>query len=259
MIHPLAYVHPEAKVGPNVTIEPFAVIHHNVEIGEGTWIGSHAVIYEGARIGKNVKIFNGASISTVPQDLKFKGESTETFIGDGTSIREFVTISRGTSDKLKTVVGSDCLIMAYAHVAHDCAIGNNCILGNSVQIAGHVVIDDWAIISGTTAVHQFSRIGSHVMVSGGSLVRKDIPPFTTAGREPLSFCGINSVGLRRRGFSNEKINEIQDIYRYIYFRGLNHSKAIELILAETPHSDERDQIVDFIKSSERGIMKGFAV
>ncbi|MEQ9379200.1 MAG: acyl-ACP--UDP-N-acetylglucosamine O-acyltransferase [Imperialibacter sp.] len=259
MIHPLAYVHPEAKVGPNVTIEPFAVIHHNVEIGEGTWIGSHAVIYEGARIGKNVKIFNGASISTVPQDLKFKGESTETFIGDGTSIREFVTISRGTSDKLKTVVGSDCLIMAYAHVAHDCTIGNNCILGNSVQIAGHVVIDDWAIISGTTAVHQFSRIGSHVMVSGGSLVRKDIPPFTTAGREPLSFCGINSVGLRRRGFSNEKINEIQDIYRYIYFRGLNHSKAIELILAETPHSDERDQIVDFIKSSERGIMKGFAV
>ncbi|CAD5251809.1 MULTISPECIES: acyl-ACP--UDP-N-acetylglucosamine O-acyltransferase [unclassified Imperialibacter] len=259
MIHPLAYVHPEAKVGPNVTIEPFAVIHHNVEIGEGTWIGSHAVIYEGARIGKNVKIFNGASISTVPQDLKFKGESTETFIGDGTSIREFVTISRGTSDKLKTVVGSDCLIMAYAHVAHDCTIGNNCILGNSVQIAGHVVIDDWAIISGTTAVHQFSRIGSHVMVSGGSLVRKDIPPFTTAGREPLSFCGINSVGLRRRGFSNEKINEIQDIYRYIYFRGLNHSKAIELILAETPHSNERDQIVDFIKSSERGIMKGFAV
>ena len=259
MIHPLAYVHPEAKVGPNVTIEPFAVIHHNVEIGEGTWIGSHAVIYEGARIGKNVKIFNGASISTVPQDLKFKGESTETFIGDGTSIREFVTISRGTSDKLKTVVGSDCLIMAYAHVAHDCTIGNNCILGNSVQIAGHVVIDDWAIISGTTAVHQFSRIGSHVMVSGGSLVRKDIPPFTTAGREPLSFCGINSVGLRRRGFSNEKINEIQDIYRYIYFRGLNHSKAIELILAETPHSNERDQIVDFIRSSERGIMKGFAV
>ncbi|WP_416864532.1 MAG: acyl-ACP--UDP-N-acetylglucosamine O-acyltransferase [Imperialibacter sp.] len=259
MIHPLAYVHPEAKVGPNVTIEPFAVIHHNVEIGEGTWIGSHAVIYEGARIGKNVKIFNGASISTVPQDLKFKGESTETFIGDGTSIREFVTISRGTSDRLKTVVGSDCLIMAYAHVAHDCTIGNNCILGNSVQIAGHVVIDDWAIISGTTAVHQFSRIGSHVMVSGGSLVRKDIPPFTTAGREPLSFCGINSVGLRRRGFSNEKINEIQDIYRYIYFRGLNHSKAIELILAETPHSNERDQIVDFIRSSERGIMKGFAV
>jgi len=259
MIHPLAYVHPEAKVGPNVTIEPFAVIHHNVEIGEGTWIGSHAVIYEGARIGKNVKIFNGASISTVPQDLKFKGEATETFIGDGTSIREFVTISRGTSDRLKTVVGSDCLIMAYAHVAHDCTIGNNCILGNSVQIAGHVVIDDWAIISGTTAVHQFSRIGSHVMVSGGSLVRKDIPPFTTAGREPLSFCGINSVGLRRRGFSNEKINEIQDIYRYIYFRGLNHSKAIELILAETPHSNERDQIVDFIRSSERGIMKGFAV
>ncbi|WP_339793940.1 acyl-ACP--UDP-N-acetylglucosamine O-acyltransferase [uncultured Imperialibacter sp.] len=259
MIHPLAYVHPEAKVGPNVTIEPFAVIHHNVEIGEGTWIGSHAVIYEGARIGKNVKIFNGASISTIPQDLKFKGEATETFIGDGTSIREFVTISRGTSDRLKTVVGSDCLIMAYAHVAHDCTIGNNCILGNSVQIAGHVVIDDWAIISGTTAVHQFSRIGSHVMVSGGSLVRKDIPPFTTAGREPLSFCGINSVGLRRRGFSNEKINEIQDIYRYIYFRGLNHSKAIELILAETPHSNERDQIVDFIRSSERGIMKGFAV
>ncbi len=259
MIHPLAYVHPEAKVAPNVTIEPFAVIHHNVEIGEGTWIGSHAVIYEGARIGKNVKIFNGASISTVPQDLKFKGESTETFIGDGTSIREFVTISRGTSDKLKTVVGSDCLIMAYAHVAHDCTIGNNCILGNSVQIAGHVVIDDWAIISGTTAVHQFSRIGSHVMVSGGSLVRKDIPPFTTAGREPLSFCGINSVGLRRRGFSNEKINEIQDIYRYIYFRGLNHSKAIELILSETPPSNERDQIVDFIRTSERGIMKGFAV
>ncbi len=259
MIHPLAYVHPDAKIGENVSIEPFAVIHHNVEIGDGSWIGSHAVIYEGARIGKNVKIFNGASISTIPQDLKFKGEVTETFIGDGTSVREFVTISRGTADKLKTIVGKNCLIMAYAHVAHDCTIGNNCILGNSVQVAGHVVIDDWAIISGTTAVHQFSRIGSHVMVSGGSLVRKDVPPFTTAGREPLSYCGINSVGLRRRGFSNEKINEIQDIYRYIYFRGLNHSKAIELILEETPPSEERDQIVSFIQSSERGIMKGFAV
>ena len=187
MIQPLAYVHPEAKIAQNVVIEPFAIIHKDVEISEGTWIGSHAVINEGARIGKNCKIYPGAVISSTPQDLKFKGEYTLTFIGDNTTIREYATISRGTEEHYKTEIGSDCLIMAYAHVAHDCRIGNHCILTNNVQMAGHVYMGDWAIIGGSSSVLQFTRIGTHAMISGGSLVRKDVPPFTKAAREPLSY------------------------------------------------------------------------
>ena len=257
MIQPLAYVHPQAKIADTAVIEPFAVIHKNVEIGEGCWIGSHVTIMEGARIGKNVKIFPGAVISGTPQDLKFGGEDTTTEIGDNTVIRECVTISRGTTDKFKTIVGKNCLIMAYVHIAHDCVIGDNCILVNAVQVAGHVVIDDFAIIGGASAVHQFCKVGTHAMISGGSLVRKDVPPFTKAGREPLSYIGINSVGLRRRGFSNEKIAEIQDIYRYIYLKGFNHSKATGMIEVEFPITKERDEILNFVRSSERGIMKGF--
>jgi len=197
MNQPLSYIHPEAKIAQNVVIEPFTTIYKNVEIGEGTWIGPNVTIMEGARIGKNCKIFPSAVISSIPQDLKFEGEDTLTIIGDNTVIRECVTISRGTKDKFKTVVGNNCLLMAYVHIAHDCVVGNNCIIANAVQVAGHVHIDDYAIISGTSAIHQFCRIGSHVMISGGSLVRKDVPPFTKAGREPLSYCGINSIGLRR--------------------------------------------------------------
>ncbi len=256
MIQPLAYVHPEAKIAQNVVIEPFAIIHKDVEIGEGTWIGSHAVINEGARIGKNCKIYSGAVISSTPQDLKFKGEYTLTFIGDNTTIREYATISRGTEEHYKTEIGSHCLIMAYAHVAHDCRIGNHCILTNNVQMAGHVYMGDWAIIGGSSSVLQFTRIGTHAMISGGSLVRKDVPPFTKAAREPLSYTGINSIGLRRRGFTNEQINDIQEIYRYLYLRGLNNAEALTRIELELSASDARDEILNFVRTSERGIMRG---
>lgn len=257
MNQPLAYIHPEAKVADNVVVEPFATIHKDVEIEEGSWIGSNAVINEGARIGKHCKIYPGAIISSLPQDLKFEGEKTTTVIGDNTVIREFATISRGTKDKYQTKIGANCLIMAYVHIAHDCYIGDNCILVNAVQVSGHVEIGDFAIIGGTTAIHQFVKIGSHVMIGGGSLVRKDVPPFTKAGRDPLSYVGINSVGLRRRGFSNEKINQIQEIYRIIYLKGYNNTKALDLIELDMSPSDERDEIVNFIKGSERGIMRGY--
>jgi UDP-N-acetylglucosamine acyltransferase len=252
----LSVIHPEAKIGANVTIEPFSVIHADVEIGEGTWIGSNVTIYPGARIGINVRIFTGAVISAIPQDLKFGGETTTAEIGDNTTIRECVTVNRGTSDKLKTVIGENCLIMAYVHVAHDCQIGNHCILANAVQLAGHVIMGDYAIIGGSSAVHQFAHIGRHVMISGGSLVRKDVPPFTKAGREPLSYAGINSIGLRRREFNDEQVAEIQEAYRYIYQKGLNNQEALVQIEQHIPASAYRDEIINFVRDSERGIMKG---
>jgi UDP-N-acetylglucosamine acyltransferase len=254
---PLANVHPEAKIGNNVIIEPFATVQKDVVIDDGCWIGPNAVIWDGARLGKNVKVFPAASVSSVPQDLKFAGEKTETYIGDNTVIRECVTISRGTTDKFKTVIGKNCLLMAYAHVAHDCFIGNHCILANAVQVAGHVTIDDWAIISGASAVHQFVKVGAHVMLSGGSLVRKDVPPFTKAAREPLAYAGVNTIGLRRRGFTSDKIAEIQDIYRFIFLKGMNNTKALDVVEKEFPQSTERDYILEFIRTSERGIMKGY--
>jgi UDP-N-acetylglucosamine acyltransferase len=256
MNQPLAFIHPQANVATNVVIEPFSTIYKNVEIGEGTWIGSNVTIMEGARIGKNCKIFPGAVISAIPQDLKFKGEETTTEIGDNTTIRECVTVNRGTIDKYKTVIGANCLVMAYAHVGHDCIIGSNCIIGNAVQLAGHVIVDDYAIFGGMCAVQQFSRVGAHSYIGGGSLVRKDVPPFTKAAREPLSYCGINSIGLRRRGYSNERIAEIQEIYRIIYLKGLNNNAALDLIELEMPPSKERDEIINFIRTSEAGIMRG---
>lgn len=258
MNQPLAYIHPEAKIARNVVIEPFSTIHKNVTIEDGTWVGPNVTIFEGARIGKNCKIYPGASIAAIPQDLKFEGEDTEVYIGDNSIIREYVTISRGTTDKFKTVIGTNCLLMAYVHVAHDCFIGDNCILVNAVQLAGHVIIDDYAIIGGSSAIHQFVKIGAHVMVSGGSLVRKDVPPYTKAAREPLTYCGINSIGLRRRGFSSEKINEIQEIYRYLFLKGLNNSKAIDLVEIELSPTKERDEIIKFIRTSDRGVMKGYS-
>ncbi|GAB1403827.1 acyl-ACP--UDP-N-acetylglucosamine O-acyltransferase [Lentimicrobium sp.] len=258
MNQPLAYVHPQAKVAKNVVIEPFVNIEKNVEIGEGTWIGSNVTIMEGARIGKNCKIFPGAVISAIPQDLKFDGEETIAKIGDNTVVREFVTINRGTKANFETVVGKNCLLMAYVHVAHDCVVGNNVILANAATLAGHINIDDFAIIGGLSAVHQFVNIGAHVMISGGSLVRKDVPPFTKAAREPLSYVGINSIGLRRRGFSADKIREIQEIYRLIYLKGNNVSQALEFIEANLPATSERDEIISFIVRSSRGIMKGYA-
>lgn len=256
MTHALTYIHPAATIASNVKIDPFSVIHEDVEIGEGTWIGSNVTIFPGARIGKNVRIFPGAVISAIPQDLKFGGEVTTAEIGDNTTIRECATINRGTSDRMKTVIGKNCLIMAYVHVAHDCVIGDHCILANSVQLAGHVNIGDYAIIGGSSAVHQFAKIGRHVMISGGSLVRKDVPPFTKSGREPLTYAGINSIGLKRRGLSDELITEIQEIYRYVYLKGLNNQDALIEIEANIPQSNERDEIVAFIRNSERGIMKG---
>ncbi len=257
MNQPLAYVHPGAKIAKNVVIEPFANIENNVIIGEGTWIGSNVTIMEGARIGKNCSIFPGSVISAVPQDLKFEGEETTAVIGDNTTIRECVTINRGTTSRMKTVIGSHCLIMAYSHVAHDCVVGNHCIFSNNSTLAGHINIGDHVILAGMTAVHQFCSIGSHAFVAGGSLVRKDIPPFVKAAREPISYMGINSVGLRRRGFTTEKIREIQNIYRILYQKNHNNTQALEIIEGEMEATPERDEIIQFIRDSQRGIMKGY--
>ena len=257
MKKPLAYVHPAAKITSNVVIDPFVTIDQNVEIGEGTRIGSNVTILEGARIGKNCTICSGAVISGVPQDLKFRGEDSVAIIGDNTTIRECVTINRGTASKGKTVVGSNCLIMAYCHVAHDCVIGDNVIMSNATQVAGEVVIDNFAVIGGGALIHQFTHIGQHVMVQGGALVNKDIPPYVKAGRDPISYAGINSIGLRRRNFSNEQIREIQEIYRYLYLSGLNNSDAVERIEAELPASKERDEIILFVRNSKRGIIRGY--
>lgn len=258
MIQPLAYIHPQAQIADNVVIEPFVTIHKDVIIGEGTWIGSNVTIMDGARIGKNCRIFPGAVISAPPQDLKYKGEATTVTIGDNTIIRECVTLNRGTAlDKNTTTIGENCLIMAYVHVAHDCVIGNNVIIANSVQLAGHIEVEDFAFIGGASAVHQFVSIGAHSIISGGSLVRKDVPPYTKAGREPLSYVGINSVGLRRRGFTSEQINEIQDIYRTIFLKKFNITKALDIIEAEREPTEIRDEILDFIRNSNRGVMKGF--
>lgn len=257
MKQPLAYIHPDAKIASNVVIEPFVTIDKNVEIGEGTWIGPNVTIMEGARIGKNCKIFPGAVIAAIPQDLKFFGESSLVIIGDNTTLREYVTVNRGTTVKGKTVIGDNCLLMAYCHVAHDCILGNNIIIANSTQLAGEVVIDDYVTIGGLAGVHQFSHVGQHAMIQGGSRVLKDVPPFITAGRDPLSYAGVNSIGLRRRGFSNDQIHEIQNVYRYLYQMGMNTTHAVERIMAELPATKERDEILSFIKNSPRGIIKGY--
>lgn len=258
MIHPHTYIHPNAKLATNVKIDPFTVIHPNVEIGEGTWIGSNVTIMEGARIGKNCRIFPGAVISAIPQDLKYDGEVTTVEIGDNCTIREFVTINRGSKDRYTTKVGNNCLIMAYSHIAHDCVVGNDCIMSNNTQMAGHVVMGDNSILAGMCAVHQFVQIGKHCFIAGGSLVSKDVPPYIKAGRTPLSYAGVNSVGLKRKGFSVSSINQILDIYRIIYNKNLNTSQALLHIEEEFSASDERDEIVTFIQESGRGIIKRFS-
>ncbi|MDE5553882.1 MAG: acyl-ACP--UDP-N-acetylglucosamine O-acyltransferase [Muribaculaceae bacterium] len=257
MKQPLAYIHPAAKIAPSVVIDPFVTIDQNVEIGEGTRIGSNVTILEGARIGKNCNIFPGAVIGAIPQDLKFRGEETTAIIGDNTTIRECVTVNRGTAAKGKTIVGNNCLIMAYSHVAHDCIVGDNVIISNASQLAGEVVVDNYAVIGGGSLIHQFCHIGPHVMLQGGALVNKDIPPYVKAAREPIAYAGVNSIGLRRRNFSNDTIREIQDIYRYLYLSSMNVSDAIERIEAELPATKERDEIILFIKNSKRGIIRGY--
>ncbi len=254
-IHPQANVHPEAKIGKNVTIEAFTTVYPDVVIGDNCWIGPNVTIFNGARIGNNVKIFPGAVVSAEPQDMKFQGEYTTLEIGDNTIIREMTSLHRGTKAKGKTVIGKNNLIMAYVHIAHDCIIGNNVVLVNGVQLAGEVEVDDWAIVGGTAAVHQFVRIGKHVMIQGGALVRQDVPPYTRVGREPLVYEGVNSVGLRRRGFSNETIRMLEDMYRYVFLKGYNLKHAIEEIEKNFPPSPERDEVINFIRQTKRGLVK----
>ena len=254
-ISPLACVSENALIGKDVKIGPFVNIDENVVIGDGTIIDSNAVIHSGARIGNTCHIHSGAVVSDIPQDLKFKGEDSVAIIGDNTSIREFVTIHRGTASKGKTVIGDNCLIMAYCHVAHDCELGNNVIMSNQVQLAGEVVVGDYAVLGGGALVHQFTHIGKHVMLQGGSLVNKDLPPYIMAGRYPISYEGVNSVGLHRRGFTEEQITKIQKVYRVLYLSRLNNTEALAKVIAEIPQSPERDEIVNFVKASKRGIVR----
>jgi UDP-N-acetylglucosamine acyltransferase len=257
MVQSLSSVHPDAKIGENVTIGPFVTIENDVVIGDNTYIYPNVVIMNGARVGKNCRIFPGAVISAIPQDLKFRGEETTAEIGDGTTIRECATVNRGTAAKGKTIVGNNCLLMAYSHTAHDCILGSNVILGNTSQLAGEVEVNDYAILSGGTLVHQFTQIGKHAMIQGGSRVNKDIPPYIIVGREPITYSGINIVGLRRRGFDNEKISAIQEIYRILYQSGLNYKEAVKQIEETVPSSAEKESIVSFILNSQRGIVRGY--
>ncbi len=256
MISSLAHIDPGAQLGEGVTVEPFAVVHGDVTIGDGTWIGSGAVIYNGARIGKNCRIFNGASISAIPQDLKFSGEETILEIGDNTTVREFATLNRGTRARGRTIIGKNCLLMAYVHVAHDCQLGNNVIMVALSGIAGEVELGDWVTMGGGSMVHQFVHIGAHTIIGGGAKVRIDVPPYIKADRDPLSFMGLNTVGLERRGFTKEKMHELHEIYRAFYNMGMNGSKALEYISANFPSTPERDYIIDFITNSKRGVIRG---
>jgi UDP-N-acetylglucosamine acyltransferase len=253
----LSNVHPEAKIGKNVTISPFVTIEKNVTIGDNTYIYPNAVIMNGARIGSNCRIFPGAVIAAIPQDLKFRGEETTAEIGNNTTIRECATVNRGTAAKGRTIVGNDCLLMAYSHVAHDCLIKDSVIIGNASQLAGEVEIDDYAIVSGGSLVHQFTKIGMHVMTQGGSRVGKDVPPYITVGRDPIMYSGVNIVGLRRRGFENEKIATIQEIYRILYQSGMNNKEAVKYIEENIVDSQEKEIIITFIANSQRGIVRGY--
>ncbi len=257
-IHPLSVVHPEAKIHETVQIGPFTTIYDDVVIEEGTWIGPNVTIFPGSRIGKYNKIYPGAVIGAEPQDLKYNNEYTTVEIGNYVTIRECVTIHRGTEYSYKTVIGNNTLIMAYSHVAHDCVIGNNVVIANATNMAGHVIVDDFAIIGGMTAIHQFCKIGKHVIIQGGSLVKKDVPPYIKAGREPLIFEGLNIVGLKRRGFANEDIELIKNIYRIYYGNGMNISQATSKVEESFAESLYKNEIVNFIKNSQRGVLKGYA-
>ncbi len=256
MISKLAFVSAEASIGENVIVEPFSTIYEDVVIGARTKIHPNVSIYPGTRIGEDCEIFPGAVIGVIPQDLKFEGEYTTVEIGNNTVIRECVTIHRGTKDKWKTSIGNNCLLMTYVHVAHDCQIGNNVILASYVGLSGHVQIDDFAILEGTVVAQQFVHIGSHTFIGGASLVRKDIPPFIKAAREPLTFIGVNAVGLRRRGYSDEQVKEIEDIYRMLYIQNNNISKGIEAIKENMADTAIRKLILNFVEGSDKGIIRG---
>ena len=256
MIHPLACVHPSAVIAESAQIGPFAYIEENVVIGERTVVMANASVMSGARIGDDCQIFPSAVVGAIPQDLKFRGEDTLAIIGNNTVIRECATVHRGTASKGKTVVGNNCLIMAYSHVAHDCLLHDHIIMSNATQLAGEVVVDEYAILGGGSLVHQFTHVGAHSMTQGGTKVNKDIPPYVIAAREPVSFCGINAVGLSRRGFSKEQVTAIQDTYRLIYMSGLTVSQALQQINETLPQSPERDAIINFINTSPRGVIRG---
>lgn len=250
-------IHPDAKIGENVTIGPFCFIDKDVVIGDNTWLGPNVTIFDGARIGQDVRIFPGAVISGIPQDLKFEGEDSTVEIGNGTTIREYVTVNRGTKYAGRTAVGANCLLMAYVHVAHDCLLGDHVILANNVTLAGHVKISDFAILEGLVAVQQFTKIGRHSFIAGGSLVRKNVPPFIKAAREPLSYVGVNHIGLKRRSFTSEQINHIHEIYRILFVKGHNITNAISEIHDTVGSSPEREAILSFIREADTGIVKGF--
>ena len=258
MIHPLAYVHPDAKLGANVTVEPFAYIAGKVTVGDGTWIGPNAVINDGAVIGRDCKIFSGAVIAGIPQDLKFRGEETTAVIGDRTMIRECATVNRGTAAKNTTIVGSDTLIMAYAHVGHDCVVGSHCVIANRVSLAGEVHVGDWVVIGGHAAIHQWTRIGAHAMIQGGALLGQDLPPFVIVRNDTLRFAGINKIGLSRRGFTPERIDEIHAACRILFQSGLNYMNGCDEVERTVPQSPDRDQLLEFIRTSQRGIIKPYA-
>lgn len=255
---PIANISPEAKIGEGTIIEPFATVYEDVVIGNNCHIGPNAVLYPGTRIGNNVNIYPGAIIGPPSQDLKYRGEYTTTEIGDNTIIREYVTIHKGTTDKMVTKVGKNCLLMANVHIAHDCTIGDNVIIANNTGLSGHVTVGDHAIIEGMVGVQQFINIGPHTFIAGGSLVRKNVPPFVKAAREPISYIGVNTVGLRRRGYSDHQISLIEDIYRVIYVQNSNLTVALNIVDLELPKSAEKDIIVEFIKNSTKGIMRGIA-
>ncbi|MEX1003056.1 MAG: acyl-ACP--UDP-N-acetylglucosamine O-acyltransferase [Crocinitomicaceae bacterium] len=256
MISKLAQIDPKAEIGKNVTIEPFTTIYEDVIIGEGSHIGPNVTIYPGARIGKNCKIFPGSVISAVPQDLKFKGEYTTAEIGDNTVIRECVTIHRGTEDKMKTTIGTNCLLMGYVHVAHDCIIGDHCILANYTGLSGHNILEDYVILEGKVGTQQFIRIGAHAFVAGGSLVRKNVPPYVRAAREPLTYAGVNGIGLRRRGFDDKSIQIVENAYRQLFVLNNTISAGITAIESEVEDGEIKEKILNFIKESDRGIIKG---
>lgn len=257
MIHKSSVIHPDAVIGEGTVIDPFVHIGADVVIGKNNWIGASVSIMDGARIGDNCRIFPGAVISAIPQDLKFGGEKSLAIIGNNVTIREYCTINRGTKDLMKTEIKDNCLLMAYVHVAHDCIIESNCILANNVTLAGHIEIGAYAILGGLTAVHQFVKIGEHAMIGGASKVRKDVPPFVKAARDPLCYVGVNSIGLKRRGFSQDQINAIQDVYRMVFVRETNIHKGLELVAVELPDSPEKERIVEFVTDSNRGLMKGY--
>ncbi len=256
MIHRRAEVHPNAKIGKDVEIGPFTCIYGDVEIGDGTWIGPNVTIFDGARIGKNCKIFSTAVISADSQDLKYEGEKTTVEIGDNTVIREAVTIHKGTADRWKTVIGNNCLLMAYVHIAHDCIIGNNVIIANATGLSGHITIDDNVVIEGMVGGQQFTHVGKYAFVGGTSRIRKDIPPFVKAAKEPLSFMGVNTIGLKRRGYAEDAIRRIEDIYRLIFVQNKNITKGVEAVNAEIEDCEEKTIILDFIRNSKNGLIKG---